>query len=350
MDVKKLFITEETTILQAMQRIDELAKRIVYITEGNYLLASLSDGDIRRWILSKGSLDAPVCKAANYHPLVVRNANEEYARKFMRAKEILSVPVVNDRNEVVNVYFEDSAARVENHQLDGVPVVIMAGGKGTRLYPYTKILPKPLIPVGDEPIIEHIMKSFHHFGCNDFHLIVNHKKNMIKAYFNESNTPYNVMYADEDQPLGTGGGLSLLKGKIDDTFILSNCDILIRDDIAAMYEYHKKHGNLITMVCSVNDFTIPYGIVDIDEHGEIIQMREKPSLSFLTNTGCYIVEPEVIAEMECNQVIGFPDIIERYKRLGKRVGVYPISENSWLDMGQLDELRKMEIALTEEKE
>lgn len=217
----------------------------------------------------------------------------------------------------------------------------MAGGLGTRLHPYTKILPKPLIPIGEIPIVEHIINRFYIYGCRDFFLVVNHKKNMIKAYFYELDKDYKVSYADEEKPLGTGGGLSLLRGIINSTFILTNCDILIEEDYEKIYTFHKKEKNFITMVCSLKKIIIPYGVVEIGQNGEIKTMKEKPELSFLTNTGMYIVEPRVIDELEDNQPIGFPDIIEKYKQAGEKIGVYPIGENNWLDMGQLDAMEEM---------
>jgi NDP-sugar pyrophosphorylase family protein len=145
----------------------------------------------------------------------------------------------------------------------------------------------------------------------------------------------------EDAMLGTGGGLSLLKGKIDDTFILTNCDILINDDMTKAYECHKKNNNIITMVCSLKNFTIPYGVVKVGDEGAIQSIQEKPEMSFFTNTGCYIVEPEVVEAMNYNEPIDFPDIIEKCRNEGKKVGIYPIGEHAWLDMGQLDELENM---------
>lgn len=172
---------------------------------------------------------------------------------------------------------------------------------------------------------------------------------MIKAYFNEAGLKYDIQYIDEDIPLGTGGGLSLLKGKINSSFILTNCDILIQEDISKIYTYHVKENQKITMVCSLKNFAIPYGVVEIGKSGEISEIREKPKLSFFTNTGCYIVEPDIIEQMENNVPIGFPDIIEKYKNHGAKVGVYPISENAWLDMGQFDELERMRDQLGELK-
>jgi NDP-sugar pyrophosphorylase family protein len=168
---------------------------------------------------------------------------------------------------------------------------------------------------------------------------------MIKAYFNEIDKDYNVYYIDENKPLGTGGGLSLLKGRISSTFILTNCDILVQEDFNKIYQLHKEKKHLITMVCSLKNFSVPYGVVEIGEHGEIESMREKPELSFFTNTGCYIVEPEVIEELEDDTMIGFPDIIEKYKSQAKNVGVYPIGEKAWLDMGNFEEMKRMEEIL-----
>lgn len=218
---------------------------------------------------------------------------------------------------------------------------MMAGGLGTRLYPYTKILPKPLIPVGEQPIAELIMDRFRDFGCHDFTMIVNYKRGMIKSYFGELEKDYTVNFADEDVFMGTGGGLCLLKGKMKSPFFFTNCDTLLDVDFGDIYEYHKAHGNLVTMVCAFKHYTVPYGVVELGEDGGIAAMREKPELDFLTNTGVYVVEPRVVEEMRDGEKIGFPDVIERYRAAGEKVGVYPISESSWMDMGQLEELEKM---------
>lgn len=327
-------------MLKAMELLDRVAKKVLFVTRADEFVAAITDGDIRRWILKKGSLDAKVKDIANYSPKYLEEKDKALAKEFMKKESIEAIPIVDKEKDIVSVIFlNDGEVGVEK-KLD-IPVVIMAGGFGTRLYPYTKILPKPLIPIGDIPIAEHIINRFNQYGMDQFFLIVNHKKNMIKAYFNEIEKNYRVSYADEDKPLGTGGGLSLLKNKIDSTFILSNCDILIEEDYEKMYNYHKKEKNLITMICSLKNIKIPYGVIEISDTGEIEKMKEKPELSFFTNTGMYIVEPKIIEELEEDMSIGFPDIIEKYKEAGEKIGVYPISENSWLDMGQLDEMEEM---------
>ncbi|MCM1171676.1 MAG: nucleotidyltransferase family protein [Clostridium sp.] len=346
MKIEEICIDEDKTIIQAMKQLDELATKILFVLCKGRLAATLTDGDIRRWILAGGELTASVRNAANYKPHYLQNATAGKARQFLKDNYIEAVPVVNEDFVIEQIFFADNK-NIRSSKLE-IPIVMMAGGMGTRLYPYTKILPKPLIPVGEIPIAERIINKYVEYGCRDFYLIVNHKKNMIKAYFNEIEKNYNVYYIDEEKPLGTGGGLSMLKGRINNTFVLTNCDILINEDFVKIYKFHKEQKNVITMICSLKNFKIPYGIVEIGEVGEIKTMREKPELSFFTNTGCYIVEPEVIDGMNDNEMVNFPDIIEKHKNMGEKVSVYPIGEKAWLDMGQMDELERMRNALDHE--
>ena len=340
MEVEKFLITEESTMIEAMQQLDKVAMKVLFVEKDDMLLASITDGDIRRWILKKGDLDAKVKDIANYNPKFLSLDEKYQAKEFMKKNSIEALPILNSNMKIVSIVFTNAEEPLVSRNLE-VPVVIMAGGFGKRLYPYTKILPKPLIPIGEIPIVEHIINRFASFGVYQFFLVVNHKKNMIKAYFNEIEKAYKVEYVDEDVPLGTGGGLSLLKGKIDSTFILSNCDILIEEDYEKIYAFHKKERNLITMVCSLKNIRIPYGVIEISENGEISSMKEKPELKFFTNTGMYVVESRVINELENDKVIGFPDIIEQYKLKGEKIGIFPISEYSWMDMGQIDEMEEM---------
>jgi len=338
--VEALFIDETQNVLEAMKRIDTNARQILLVVEDSKLKGIITDGDIRRHLLRGGKLEEKVSKIANYHPRYIYEKDKVKAQGLMKKWSILSLPVVNENLEIQSILFLNDNEIGRNHSLN-VPVVIMAGGLGTRLYPYTKILPKPLIPIGEIPITEHIINQFLKYDCNDFHLIVNHKKNMIKAYFNEVEKEYKLEYHDEDTPLGTGGGLSLLKGKLRTTFFFTNCDVLIRANYKEIYDFHKQNGNMITIVAAFKHLIIPYGVINMDSQGKVATMTEKPEYSFLTNTGFYVVEPDVINRLEDNKVMGFPDIIEQQKAWGEKIGVFPVSEKSWLDMGQIEELEEM---------
>lgn len=340
MRIETLFIAEDRSVLEAMKHIDATARQILLVSENNKLKAIITDGDIRRHLLRGGMLEDKVKDVANYNPRFIYDKDKDNSRELMKKWSILSLPVVNEKLEIQSIVFLNDYEIGRNHSVSA-SVVIMAGGLGTRLYPYTKILPKPLIPIGEIPITEHIINHFMEYECNEFHLIVNHKKNMIKAYFSEVEKDYKLEFHDEEIPLGTGGGLSLLKGKLDSTFFLTNCDVLIRANYKEIYDFHKQNGNMITIVAAYKHLTIPYGIINMDSNGEIASMIEKPEYSFLTNTGFYVVEPEVVNRLEDDKTIGFPDIIEQQKSLGEKIGVFPVSERCWLDMGQLEELEGM---------
>lgn len=337
-------VEQSTTIREAMRRIDQAPVKIVFICEDGALLGTLTDGDVRRHLLHGGSMGDEVILAANRNPKIANDRT--HAAELLRTGEHPAIPVIGQDGTLLDIVFSAPGPEPPSAKL-GLPVVIMAGGRGTRLDPYTRILPKPLIPVGDYPIIEHIMLQFEGYGCSDFHVIVNYKKQLIKAYFNESSRHYDVAWYDEDQPLGTGGGLHLLKKTMKETFFLTNCDILLRSDYADMLKFHRDHGNMITMIGAYKTLTIPYGVVDIGNDGVIASMREKPELSFLTNTGMYIVEPQVLKDIPDNTAIGFPEIIELQRQKGNKVAVYPVSEEEWMDMGQLTELEDMKRRLYE---
>ena len=338
--VEELFLAPDATVLEALRKLDETGQRILFIAPEGRLQAALTDGDIRKFFLRGGTPDQTIDRAANYHPLSLPIAERGRAREVLQAHRIDALPILDKRGVITDIVFAYKLD-VDNRKRVDIPVVMMAGGLGTRLYPYTKILPKPLIPVGEQPIAELIIDRFRDFGCHDFTMIVNYKRGMIKSYFTDLEKDYTVHFADEDVFMGTGGGLCLLKGKIQSPFFFTNCDTLLDVDFGDIYEYHKKHGNLVTMICAFKHYTVPYGVVELGQDGGIAAMREKPELDFLTNTGVYVVEPRVVEEMRDGEVIGFPDVIERYRAAGEKVGVYPIGENSWMDMGQLEELEKM---------
>ena len=344
--VAAYLVEESTPVLDALASIDERNGSALFVHKEGRLLAALTDGDIRRYILSSGDLRAPVCEVANYHPWYLIEEKRDQAVQFMREHGIEGVPIVDAEKRILDIItWNDLMGCRQRENKITVPVVMMAGGKGTRLYPYTKILPKPLIPIGEIPISEHIINKFHVAGCIDFYLIVNYKKNMLKAYYNELDKKYKIHFIDEDKPLGTGGGLSLLKGRIKETFFLTNCDILIQEDYERIYRFHKENHNKITMVCSLKNFQIPYGVIKLDGKGKIASMTEKPHVPFLTNTGCYVVEPEVVEKLSDDMPIGFPDVVQWYQDAGENVGVFPIGENAWLDMGVPEEMERMKEKL-----
>lgn len=341
MDIGKYLISEEFTVSQAVRAIDEGKRKVVFCLRGDRLSGCFTDGDMRRYILRDGDMRKPVSQAMNPEPISFPLSREEEARNFIRNSGTVAVPILDGRGSVVRIFFRGDDTSIVRLLPEPVPLVVMAGGKGTRLYPFTKILPKPLIPIGETPILDQIIDRFGQCGVKDVYLVLNHKRNMIKAYYSEARLPYNIRFAEEEQPLGTGGGLALLRGEIKGTFFLSNCDCLLDADYTCMYEYHKVHRNALTFILAAKRVGIPYGVVDLDQEGTVKTIQEKPSYDFLVNTGIYLAEPCVIDCVEDGEHIDMPDIAKRLMARGHRVGGYPITEKSWLDMGQFSELQNM---------
>ena len=344
-DIKQFVGEPNLSVSEAMQRIDLNSHGILFLTdEKDRLIGCITDGDIRRYLLAGGKMTDQAADAANKSPRVAKTIDE--ATHLYHKQYYIVIPVVDDQGTIKDLYFGETEEPLQkDRKALKIPVVINAGGRGTRLDPYTRVLPKPLIPVGELPIIELIMQEFRRYACDDFHIIVNYKKELMKAYFADNDSHYHITWYDEERPLGTGGGLRLLRGRFKSTFFFANCDALLTANYENILKFHNENENAITMICAYKNMNIPYGIIEMGMNGRIEAMKEKPLLSFLTNTGIYIVEPCVIDDIGENEVIGFPDIVEREKQKGKRVAAYPVSENDWMDMGQLTELEKMRIRL-----
>lgn len=343
---RKYMVREEVTVKQAIEQMEkELIKAVVVVDDNDYVKGLFSNGDMRSFFLSGGKLSQNICDAMNKNP-VLYSSKEEIDIERKKIKRIL-YPIVDENKKLLSVLdFEvDENGGNVSDILRNVPLVIMAGGKGTRLQPYTKILPKPLIPIGDYTITERIIDEFQKYGCNKVFMILNHKANMIKAYMNDLVKSYKIDFLEEEEFLGTAGGLKLLNGKINSTFFLSNCDVLINADFECIYKTHKEKKNKITFVCSMKGIEIPYGVVETNSTGAVVDLTEKPGFSFLVNTGLYMLEPEVIEDIKDGEFIHMPDLAKRYIEKGEKVGVFPISDKAWMDMGQLSELEDMKYRL-----
>jgi len=341
----KLIIEDNKTIKEALIKIDQGAKKNVFVVNSeNEMIGMISDGDIRRWILKNGDLYDKIDRIINRNPKFIYVTDGwDDAKDLMLKYSIDIIPVIDEEKHISNIIvWEDLFKKGEKQVLKKINlrVVIMAGGKGTRLDPFTRVLPKPLIPLGDKPIIEVIMDKFAEFGMTSFFISVNHKAKMIKAYFEDCNADYSISYIDEDKPLGTAGALKFLSGKIDTPFFVSNCDVLVKDNYAEIYEFHKKGKFDLTIVASMQHHTIPYRVCAIGENGNLKQITENPQYDFLVNTGMYVLEPSVLKFIPENTFFHITDLIGVLQQNNMKVGVYPVSEQSWIDIGQLDEYKK----------
>ena len=342
--LKNRAIAYNATILEAFKKMDALDKKLLIVLDDNKFYGLLSAGDIQRAIIQNKSLETQVADVLRKN---IRIAKPEYSfetiRQMMFDFRMELCPVVDKEQKIVDIYFWEDIFQEKEPQPQkqfNLPVVIMAGGFGTRLRPLTNVLPKPLIPIGKKTIIEHIFQRFSKHGCNTFHISVNYKAELIEYYLKSKSLPYHLFFFKEEKPMGTAGSLSLLKDKIKETFFVSNCDILIEQDYSEILDYHKTNNNEITIVAALKHYPIPYGTIETTDNGQLVSLHEKPELIFKINSGMYILEPHLLNEIPENQFFHITDLIQKVHQNKGNVGVFPVSEKSWKDIGEWDEYLK----------
>ena len=335
-------ITINTTIYDAFKVRAEAGVSLVVVDEEFKLLGTLSDGDLRKAILTKNNLSDSISKIYNSSPIVIdeNKYSKNFAKNQLIKNKIDMVPVIDQSRKLINiVYLTDYLSDPVKEKIK-IPLIVMAGGKGTRLAPFTDILPKPLIPVNGKTVIERIIGGFTEYGIEEISLVVNFKSEILKAYFSELEPSYKVNFINEKEPLGTIGGVNLVDLNNHKTFFLTNCDILINIDYSDLYHHHKNSNNDLTLVASTKQFTNPYGVCDLDESGNLKNIIEKPSSESLVNTGLYVINSSILNLIPNNKAFNATDLIEELLKGKKRVGIYPIDETQWSDVGQWDEFRK----------
>lgn len=344
MNIKRI-ISPYATLIEALRLMDEIGKKLLIICEGKKFIGVISIGDIQRALLNKDDLSENVCKYIRSDMIFAGiNDSIEDIKSLMKAERIECMPVVDQNKYLSNIIeWEDifNIKRKEERQIN-CPVVIMAGGRGHRLEPLTNIIPKPLIPISDKTIIEEIMGRFIEVGCKKFILSINYKGQLIRDYFSDSRfLNYNISFIEEKSPLGTGGSLYLLKDSLPQTFIVSNCDILVEADWNDLIQYHKSNANIVTVVSVIKNYDIPYGTIETSHNGLVRALKEKPNINYQINSGVYIFEPQVFNYMNADEFIHIPDLLIRIMGLGGKIGAFPVLESDWIDMGNWQDYLKL---------
>jgi dTDP-glucose pyrophosphorylase len=329
-----------------MEALDKTAEKVLLVVDDKQvLIGTLTDGDIRRHILKGRNLSGTIQDAFHSNPIFIlqENVDPDKIKDVFLENKIDLVPILDQNHKVVNFMTWAKAfgnnRKSENQELDA-PVVIMAGGRGTRLEPFTKVLPKPLVPVGEKPVIDHIIDRFRAYGASKFYITIHHMSKILRAYFEEKDPDYTIGFTEEDEPRGTAGSLKLLRDKLDKPFFVSNCDIIIEADYVDIYQFHTRNGYDITLVASAKQFNIPYGICELNGAGSLERIQEKPEYNFLVNTGLYVLDPDVIDLIPDNKLFHITHLMEKVTKNNGVIGVYPVSENAWIDVGQWAEYRK----------
>ena len=342
-DYKRLIIQTSASIIETMKQMDAVRHKSLLAFDSDRFFSIVTIGDLQRAIIANYDLGSPISK-------VIKTEEKQYAYSTEDLKEIKRrmlqikcefMPLLDKDGNLSDVLFWNdffpSSLPTETREPINLPVVIMAGGMGTRLKPLTNVLPKPLIPIGDKTILEEIMDKFEGIGCHKFFMSVNYKSEMIRFYMNQLDHRYDVEFFEESKPLGTIGSVSLLKGKITSPFFVSNCDIIIDQDYRDVYEYHKNNHNEITIVTAIKSFKIPYGVIETGENGVMRKLHEKPEQTYMINTGVYLLSPGLIDEIPEGEFYHITHLMDKVQKRNGKIGCFPVSESAWTDMGEWSE-------------
>ena len=343
--IKDRAIQSSMTVLQSLRRMDQIKSKMLFVFENECFISILTIGDIQRAIIKQVDLNTKVSAIIDTKKVFASpSESREKVREKMISFRCECMPVVDSNGNLVDAYLWDELfqhSETEHREKISIPVVIMAGGRGTRLKPITNVIPKPLVPIGDKTILEIIMDQFEGIGCTKFYMSVNYKAEMMEFYLSQLDHKYDIDFFMEDKPLGTIGSVSLLKGKITTPFFVSNCDSINDQDYRDVYDYHIQNKNDLTIVTMIKSFRIPYGVIETGDDGIMTALREKPELNYQVNTGVYILNSECIDEIPDGEFFHITNLMEKIKARGGRVGCFPVSEGAWHDMGEWSEYLKM---------
>jgi dTDP-glucose pyrophosphorylase len=337
-DWQDISVLEKQSIREALEVIDAGGVQIALITDTNDRLKGVvTDGDIRRAILQGVDLDAPVQSVMNESPITARPQQDRQSLiDRMNARRIHQVPLVDDDGRVVGIEVLDDLLQPEKRPN---PVVLMAGGLGTRLRPLTEDCPKPLLEVGDQPILETIIEGFVAHGFRRFYLSVNYKSGMIEDYFGDgSDWGVHITYLHEEQRLGTAGPLSLLPEQPDEPLLVMNGDLLTKLNFAYLLDYHRDHNAVATMCVREHETQVPYGVIETEEQ-RMTGIEEKPVERYFVNAGICVLEPETLDLVPENEFFDMTELFEFVIDQETEVAVFPVREY-WQDVGQEEDFRR----------
>lgn len=337
-DWRNVLLSPQTSVRDTIKVIDASAMQIALVVDkNNTLLGTVTDGDIRRAILKGIDLNGPASEVMNSNPTVTKSSeSREVVLAIMRSKSIHQIPVVDDSGTLVGLELLDEI--LQSTQREN-PVVLMAGGLGSRLRPLTNECPKPLLKVGNKPILETILENFIEYGFVKFHISINYKAEMIEKYFGDgSRWGVEISYIRENERLGTAGALSHMAGKFTRPIIVMNGDLLTRVNFSQLLSFHAEHEARATMCVRDYHFQVPYGVVKIDRHS-LVDIEEKPVHRFFVSAGIYVVEPDALDLIPPDTFFDMPSLFKKLLAQKKEAVVFPIREY-WLDIGRLDDFEK----------
>ena len=337
-DYKALCIDIGASVADAARTLEVNVQKICLVVDDGILRGTVTDGDIRRSLLKGIAFDAPVSKAMNPRPRTLSDTdNRDAIQSLMREHALLHLPITNAGGRLVGLVSQDDLTSED--QQHGNWVVLMAGGLGERLRPLTNDTPKPLLQIGDKPLLQSILESFIKQKFGKFYIAVNYHSEAIMQHFGDgSDWGVHIRYLEEQQRMGTAGALSLLPELPDEPIIVMNGDLVTRTRFGELLDFHASHRADATMCVREYDFQVPFGVISTNDH-RISTIDEKPVHRFFVNAGIYVLNPSVIDGIARNTRTDMTQVFERIIAGGGETAAFPIHEY-WLDIGRIDDLER----------
>tara|TARA_Y100000022_G_C13254709_1_gene379085 strand:- start:1540 stop:2571 length:1032 start_codon:yes stop_codon:yes gene_type:complete len=335
---RKISVKSDTKISKAIEIINLYGSKLVLVIDNqDKLIGILNDGDIRRAILKKIDFNNPVSEVMTKNPIKgIKGSSREQILSLMRYNEIYQLPITDENSRLIEIISLEELIGIKKKNN---PVVIMAGGRGKRLKPLTDNVPKPMLILKDKPILQTILETFIDQGFYKFYFSVNYKSNVIKKYFGDgSKWKAEISYLEEKDELGTAGSLSLIKDKIEDTFLVMNGDLITKPDYGKILISHKKNNSIATIVVNENEFKIPYGVLNL-ENNKVISFVEKPIQRYFVNAGIYAFSPEILKYLKKQTYLDMPNLFNKLINKKKNIDAY-ILNDIWFDIGSLPDFEK----------
>ena len=345
---KNFTIRENTTFKQAIQKLNQTGvKCLVVVDEKNKLLGTLSDGDIRRCLYKKVSLNSKIIKFYNKQAIFFfeNSFDLKEISKQMIKKQIDVLPVVKKNKRLIKIltlreiYKQNALSKA---RLKKTAVLIMAGGLGKRMRPFTNVLPKPLLPIEDKTAIAYIIENFISIGFKEIFISINYKSKILKAYLEEYKPKIKIKILEEKSPLGTAGAIKFFQNKIFSNLVIINCDVITKFNLSNPIEDHINNKNKLTVFCSSKAFSLPYGACVVDNNHQLIKLNEKPKYNFFINIGMYIINKTLIKLIpKRNLKLDFDELINLLLKRNIKIDTYLVDEQSWIDIGNWNEFKKI---------
>jgi dTDP-glucose pyrophosphorylase len=339
--MKKIIINKDLSVKDAIKQMSHYGfKCLIVCNDKNEYLGTLSDGDIRKSFIKENSINTKIEKIfkKNSYYFYENSFDKRIIEKTFKNKKIDIIPIINKSKKVIKVFFQNSeeTSIPQYKKIKNTSVVIMSGGIGSRVRPYTHILPKPLLIYKNKTLLENIIENFSNYNLKDFFISINYKSELIKSYFSEIKKDYNVKFLEEDKPLGTFGSLKLLNNSKEKDFFVINCDTIIQTDLDRLYRYHKNQKNDFTIVLVDINIEIPYGVCSINKNSTLKKIIEKPNTNYKINSGLYLINSKSLCLIpNSKKMYNFEDFVHTLRRNNKKIGTYIIDQNSWEDLGQI---------------